>query len=51
MFADMAIAEWVASMVALAEDSTTATALHMPREKAVILVRERERAARRLDLR
>jgi hypothetical protein len=38
-------------MVALAEDSTTATALHMPREKAVILVREMERAARRLDLR
>jgi len=51
MFADKAIAEWVRSMTTLAEDPTTATALFVPREQAMMLARELERAARRLDLR
>jgi hypothetical protein len=51
MFADMAIAEWARGMTVLAEDATTTTALHVPRDQAMILVRELERAARRLGLR
>jgi hypothetical protein len=51
MFADMAISEWARSMGVLAGDASTAVALHVPQERAVILVRELERAARRLDLR
>jgi hypothetical protein len=51
MLADMAIAEWGRSMTALADDPTTPSALHVPREQAMTLARELERAARRLDLR
>ena len=51
MFADMALAEWARGMAAIAEDAATATALRLPREQAIILVRELERAARRQDLR
>jgi hypothetical protein len=51
MFADMALAEWASGMAAIAEDAATATALRVPREQAMILVRELERAARRQDLR
>jgi hypothetical protein len=51
MFADMAIAEWGRGMTSLAEDPTTISALLVPREQAMVLVRELERAARRLDLR
>jgi hypothetical protein len=51
MFADMAIAEWARGMTAVAEDAASATALHVPRDLMLILIRELERAARRHDLR
>ena len=51
MFADMAIAEWARGMAALAEDAVTAAALQVPHDRAIILIREIERAARRLGLR
>lgn len=51
LFAGMAIAEWVSGMTAFAEDPATPAAMHVPRDQVVLLVREIERAARRLNLR
>ncbi len=50
-FADLALAEWNRQLLALADDSATPAAFHLPREQAATLVNEIMTAARRLLLR
>jgi len=50
-FADLALAEWNRQLLALADDPSTPSVFHLPREQAATLVNEIMTAARRLELR